>query len=204
MYTLLRAEVFLFVFGKEVGFQNRTIRDPGVLPIGHGDLPGITPGINDSLLDLPVCHPDCKLIPVLHGNRQSLFSQKRKHADQSPVSAFNCAAVNLIDLFSGQIRAVFTLQTIGLLQSANATLLISLPCPDQVRIREFHICHISHEFSGFLTHNRVIQVDRFFIIIAAAGFALCATVVCTLLCSGAGRAFNFFFPGEVPAITCII
>ena len=49
--------------------------------------------------DLRIRHLHHKLIPILHGDRQALFTGERLHADQRPVSGIHRLRVDLCDLF---------------------------------------------------------------------------------------------------------
>ena len=60
-------------------------------------------------------HPDREDIPILHSDNQAFLCIKRQHTDESPVSRLDYNAVDLLDLFFRQLRAILAFQPINFL-----------------------------------------------------------------------------------------
>ena len=135
--------------------------------ICHRDFEGHSISRHNICRDLGIRHLHHKLIPVFHGDSQPFFTHKRLQADQSPVTGFDSAAVDLSDLFFCKFSAVQAFQSLRLFQLSDCSSLIGLPDPYQPGTAEFHVCHICHEYLCRLADRYMVQMNCVFIWIVA-------------------------------------
>ena len=149
--------VFL-IFGQNLSYPELSVlRDLSLVIISHRDFPGVAPGIDHCLFDLRIGHMDRENFSVLHGDGQRLFTYKRLHTDQSPISGFHRLHINLRNLLFRQLRAVLALQPTAVLNLTNCGLVLNLTYIHQFRTAELHRSHICHELSRCLTDFHITQ-----------------------------------------------
>ena len=152
--------VFL-IFGQNLSYPELSVlRDLSLVIISHRDFPGVAPGIDHCLFDLRIGHMDRENFSVLHGDGQRLFTYKRLHTDQSPISGFHRLRIDLRDLLFRQLRAVFTFQPAALLNLTDCGFVLNLADIHKLRAAEFHRSNICHEFPRRFADFHISQCER--------------------------------------------